>query len=266
MLSAFFRISSTIPSKFCNNYYVCILKFESMSTKASFLFLLIFALTHTMVSGQRIKGQIIAGMNLSQVDGDEIYGFDKVGMNMGVGAMVPLGKNFSFSLETLFSQKGSYQGNQYEDVVVDTATGQVIATYNGMYKLKMDYVEVPFLIQYTDKEIITAGVGFSYGRLVNIKEYEHDTLNVFTTLNSGVYDRNDYNVLVDLQMRIHRKIPRWKFNVRYAYSISKIRTRDFYTVPPPGQLYVTRDQYNNLFSIRLIYVFNEKPPLARQKK
>jgi hypothetical protein len=238
-----------------------------MSKNAIILFLfLTLMLTFTKVFGQRIKGEIITGMNFSQVDGDEIYGYHKVGLNMGLGAMVPLGKNFSFTIETLFNQKGSYQGKQYEDQVIDTATGNVIAEYNGMYKLKLDYLEVPFLVQYTDKNIITAGLGFSYGRLVNIKEYEHDTLNLNTTLNSGVYDKNDYNILVDLQMRIHKKIPRWKLNIRYAYSVSKIRTRDFYTVPPPGQLYITRDQYNNLFSIRLIYVFNEKPPLAGQKK
>jgi hypothetical protein len=238
-----------------------------MSNKTYIVALItLLMLPYSMALGQRIKGEVIAGMNLSQVDGDEVYGFHKVGMNMGLGAMVPLGKNFSFSIETLFNQKGSYQGKQYEDKLIDTATGQVLAIYNGAYKLKLDYLEVPFLIQYTDKDIITAGIGFSYGRLVNIKEYEHDTLNLNTTLNSGIYDKNDYNVLVDIQMRIHKKIPRWKFNVRYAYSVSKIRTRDYYTVPPPGQLYSTRDQYNNLFSIRLIYAFNEQPPLVGQKK
>jgi hypothetical protein len=236
--------------------------------KKAYIILLLFCITITTNNAfsQRIKGEIIAGMNFSQVDGDECYGFHKLGMNMGLGAVVPLGKNFSFSIETLYNQKGAYQGKQYEDQVIDTATGQVIAEYNGMYKLKLDYLEVPVLIQYTDKEIFTAGVGFSYGRLVNVKEWEHDTLNLKTTLNSGIYDRTDYNVLVDLQMRIHKKIPRWKLNVRYAYSISKIRTRDFYTVPPPGELYSTRDQYNNLLSLRLIYVFNERPPLANQKK
>jgi hypothetical protein len=234
--------------------------------KKSFILFILLVLMEVNVNAQRIKAEIIAGMNLSQVDGDEIYGFHKAGLNAGLGAMVPLGKNFSFSIETLYSQKGAYQGKKYEDQLIDTATGAVIAEYNGMYKLKLDYLEVPFLFQYTDKDIITAGLGFSFGRLVNVKEYEHDTLNQFTTLNSGVYDRSDYNVLVDIQARIHKKIPRWKFNVRYAYSISKIRTRDFYTVPPPGKLYSTRDQYNNLLSFRLIYVFNERPPLADQKK
>jgi hypothetical protein len=212
--------------------------------------------------GQRIKGALIAGMNISQVDGDEIYGFNKVGLNMGAAAILPIGKNLSFTVETLFSQKGSYQKKQYEQTITDSS-GNVTANLTGQYKLKLDYLEVPFLFHYTDKDIISAGVGFSYGRLVNVKEYEHDTLNQFTTLNSGVYDRNDYSVLVDLYFRIHKKIPRFKMNVRYSYSISKIRTRDFYLTN--GEYDTTRDQYNNVISLRLIYVFNEKAKLADPK-
>jgi hypothetical protein len=212
--------------------------------------------------GQRIRGALIAGMNLSQVDGDYAYGFNKVGWNTGAAAIVPFGKNFSFTLETLFSQKGSFQSKQYEQAITDSL-GNVTATLTGQYKLKLDYVEVPFLIHYTDKDIISAGVGFSYGRLVNVKEYEHDTLNTSTTLNTGPYDRNDYSVLVDLKFRIHKKIPRFKFNIRYSYSMRKIRTRDFYNTF--GEYTDTRDQYNNLLTFRLIYVFNERAPLVDPK-
>jgi len=227
-----------------------------------FLFF-ILVLMDLKVVGQRIKGQIIAGMNLSQVDGDEVYGFHKAGLNAGLGAILPLGKNFSFTIETLFNQKGSYQGEQYEDTVTNPSTGNK-ELWTGEYKLKLDYLEVPVLFHYTDKEIITAGIGFSYGRLVNVKEYEHGRQVETTTLNGGPYDRNDYDVLVDLNFRVHKKIPRFKMNIRYAYSMSKIRTRTF--LDKFGNETITRDQYNNLFSLRLIYVFNEQPPLADQRK
>jgi len=226
--------------------------------------ILLLVLVLISISGysQRIKGALIAGMNISQVDGDEIYGFNKVGLNVGAAAILPLGNNFSFTVETLFSQKGSYQSKQYEQEITDTS-GNIIAELNGSYNLKLDYLEVPFLFHYTDKDIISAGIGFSYGRLVNVKEYEHDTLNQFTTLNSGPYDRNDYSVLVDLYFRVHKKIPRFKLNIRYSYSMSKIRTRDFYNTL--GEYTGTRDQYNNVIAIRLIYVFNEKAKLADPK-
>lgn len=207
--------------------------------------------------GQRIKGAIIAGGNFSQVDGDFKYGYYKAGLNLGAAAIVPLGGNFSFILETIFNQKGSYQSPQYNEILKDTL-GNIIKRRSGQYKLKLDYLEVPMLLQYTDKDVISAGIGFSYGRLVNVKEYEHDSIVLSSTLNSGTYNRNDYNVLFDLQFRIHRKIPKLKFNVRYAYSISNIRVRDYYD-PYSNEYFDTRKYYNNLITFRLIYVFNEKP-------
>ena len=225
------------------------------------LFFILLMLTHKLVLAQRIKGMLVAGMNLSQVDGDEIYGFDKTGLNTGIGAIVPVGKHFSFTIETLFNQKGSYQKPEIYDTVNNPITGE-IEIWTKEYKLKLDYLEVPFLLHFTDK-IIGAGLGFTYGRLVNVKEYEHGLFIETTSLNNGPYNRNDYNVLFDLNFKIHKKINRFRINVRYAYSMSKIRTRGFYD---NEWKYYTRDQYNNLFSLRLIYVFNEKPPLAVQKK
>ena len=207
---------------------------------------------------QRIKGAIIAGANLSQVDGDHIYGFNKIGANIGAAAIFPFAKNLSFSIETIYNQKGSHQSKQWDDV---DSLGNPIT---GEYDLKLNYLEIPFLVQYTDRDIITAGIGFSYGRLVGIKEYEQGRLIESTTLNSGPYSRDDYCVVADLRFRIHKKIPRFKFNIRYSYSMAKIRTRDFYD--KYGEYIDTRKQYNNVISFRLIYVFNEKAKLADTKK
>ena len=208
---------------------------------------LLFAVLFQKSYAQRIKGAVFVGANISQVDGDEIFGFNKVGFNVGAAAIIPFAENFSFSIETIFNQKGSYQGKQYRDT---DSLGNILT---GEYKLKLDYLEVPFMIHYTDKDIITAGVGFSYGRLVNVKEWEHGRLIETTTLNTGPYDRTDFNILADIRFRIYK---RFKFNIRYAYSLAKIRTRDFYDIF--GDYVNTRKQYNNLITFRLIYVFNEK--------
>ncbi len=194
---------------------------------------------------QRIQGAVIAGGNLSQVDGDEIFGFNKIGFNGGLGAIVPFGKNFQFTIETLYSQKGSYQGKQYENT--DSA-GNVTT---GEYKVNLDYLEVPVLVMYNDKDIITGGVGFSYGRLVRVREYEHGRRIETTTLNGGPYERNDFSVLADIRFRIYKKL---KLNLRYSYSLAKIRTREFENLL--GDTW-NRKQYNNSIAFRLIYMFNE---------
>jgi hypothetical protein len=217
------------------------------------IFILFFSvLQHTR--SQNVKAAVMAGFNISQVDGDEIYGYHKPGFNAGLSAIVPIGRNFNFALETVFNQKGARQGDQYYDT--DSA-GKV---YTGAYNVRLNYLEVPFLLFYNDKDIVMAGGGISYGRLVGITEEEHGQKVTSTTLTSGTYNRDDLNLIADVRFRIYKK---FQFNVRYAYSIAQIRTREFEDFL--GNTW-ERKQYNNLISFRFIYMINEKPPLADTKE
>jgi len=195
------------------------------------------------VSAQIIKGEAIVGMNLSQVDGDEVYGFKKIGLNIGAGVMIPFDKKgkWDVSIEAIYSQKGANQNRQYTDSII-----------TGEYRVNLNYVEVPVLVMFTDKDFISAGAGFSWGRLVGAKEWEHGVLIETTTASSGTYSKNDFCILADFRIRIWQGL---KFNLRYAYSLVKIRTRDF--EDQAGNTW-TRNQFNNVISFRLIYVFNEK--------
>ncbi|MEZ5082305.1 MAG: outer membrane beta-barrel protein [Bacteroidales bacterium] len=143
-----------------------------------------FILISGTIYGQRIQGAVIAGMNLSQVDGDEVYGYKKVGLNTGLGALLPIKKRFLLTMEILYNQKGAYERDQY--IRFDQDTSGKIIEITGKYQLKLDYLEVPILFLYNDRDIITAGAGFSYGRLVSVKEYEHGQKVETTTLNGGL--------------------------------------------------------------------------------
>jgi len=88
-----------------------------------------------------------------------------------------------------------------------------------------------------------------------VNEYEHGKKIETTTLTTGPYNRNDFSILADVRFRVYKKL---KINVRYSYSLVSIRTRDFYDVN--GKYLTTRDQFNNIISLRLIYMFNEAPP------
>lgn len=192
-----------------------------------------------IADAQVIKGAVIAGFNLSQVDGDEVFGFKKFGANVGVSAIVPFSDHWEVSIETLFSQKGSHQKPQRED------------SLTGEYLLKLNYLDIPVMVHFNDKDIVTFGLGFSYGRLTNVEEYEHGQ-RIETTTIEGPYSRSDINGIADIRFRIWQRL---KFNIRYAYSLKKIRTREF---TPPYVDPWTRDQYNNFWSFRMIYVINEK--------
>lgn len=193
------------------------------------------------LTAQSIRGELIGGFNLAQVDGDEVVGYRKPGFNAGVGAALPLGGNWFLSIETLFNQKGAYRKypNEYND--------SLDLPY---YNLRLSYADIPLLIHYNDKNKVTFGAGFSFGRLVQMKEIEHGRTIDWNTTN-GPYDSGDWNILIDLRFRMWWKL---YFNFRYAYSIDKIRTRTFHA----GVETWTRNQFNNLLTFRVVMVFNEK--------
>ena len=214
-------------------------------TRFLLLLLLLSALSPSL-QAQRFLGAVMGGMNLSQVDGDEVYGFKRVGGHIGLAAILPIKQKWDITLETVFNQKGAYEGPQYTDSVYGTVI-------NGKYDLRLNYVEVPLVAHFTDRERYTVGAGFSYGRLVSSKEIEHDGA-IPPYSDTVAFGKNDYDVLVDLQVRVWKQL---KFNVRYSYSMASIRERVFidpYGINPPNK----RKQYNNMLTFRVVYIINEK--------
>ncbi len=193
------------------------------------------------VSAQRIMGALIAGVNATQVDGDEVFGYHKFGLNVGAAAIIPINGNWAITLENIYNQKGSHQKPRFND------------SLDGSYDLKLNYLDVPLLIQYTDKDIVTFGAGASWGGLVKVSEQRNGIPMTGTTLNSGIYKSSDINLLLDVKFRL---VERLRFNVRYAYSVVPIATRE--VIDSKTGYPNVRKQYNGMFTFRLYYVFNER--------
>lgn len=216
------------------------------------LFIAAAALTN-VAKAQIFLGEAFVGYNICQVDGDQIMGFYKKGINVGVGVITPIWTKNNFSLElsmeVLYNQKGAKQGKKYDDGVIDSVTGVPIT---GEYNLSLSYGEVPVMVYFTDKKLVSAGIGVSYARLMQVKEYEHGH-DTHVTATSGEFERNEFNILADVKLRIYK---RFKFGFRYSYSLTPIRTREYFNIN--HESLGTFKQYNNLFTFRLTYVFNEK--------
>lgn len=106
------------------------------------------------------EGGIVAGFVMSQVHGDYLGGFNKLGFTGGPELHINFTESWFASLEMMFIQKGSGS----------TPTNN----FNGnVFKLTMNYVEVPVLINYNDKNRLIFQGGFSYGRLFKVKEVEN---------------------------------------------------------------------------------------------
>ncbi len=200
---------------------------------------------------QRILGAVSVGMNLTQVDGDDFFGFNKIGLNVGPMVILPFGKNknWSVSMELLYSQKGSYHKGSSDSIISYT------------YKLVQDYAEIPVLVHFTDKKLISGGVGFCYGQLINYKETHNSFYDTLYQYQTGLAN-NEISVIADLQIRLWSKL--WA-NLRYQYSMRSNRTvivDNPYNYPRQPE---TRYQYNNVITVRLTWVFNQ-PKIEKRKK
>ena len=76
------------------------------------LLLALLLATPALLHSQIIKGELILGGNITQVDGDECYRFRKVGLHAGAGALIPLTSWMDVGLEVLFSQKAPTKATQ----------------------------------------------------------------------------------------------------------------------------------------------------------
>lgn len=81
-------------------------------------------------------GTAVVGMNLSQIDGDDLSGFTKLGWTGGVKIGYPILEKSDLSLELLFNQKGSNAG---------TGFGNDDSAY-----VTLNYLDFPISMDYKD--------------------------------------------------------------------------------------------------------------------
>lgn len=218
-----------------------------------------------LLHAQIVKGELILGGNICQVDGDECYHYRKPGVHVGAGALIPITNWLDVGLEVLFNQKGAYKRD---------SINPHLGLYSGRYKLNLNYAEIPVMIYVTDKNRYSLGVGVSYGRIVGLQEYINGqssairlgdgqihwredreglpdvsqatnikelTKMLYTAgypqdaaieelvpqviANSDSYRGNDFCICADARVRIWEGI---HAELRYQYSLVPIRTRLFY--------------------------------------
>ncbi len=204
---------------------------------------------------QIFQGYITAGLNLSKVEGDRVnnnmLAFNKPGINAGVGIILDLGHNFSTSMELDFNQKGALKRNGDPD------------SLKPAYLTRLNFIDIPLLIHYTDKGKFTFGTGFTYSRLVGVK-WVVNGRTLSKNINDGFFSENNVDWIADFKMSIVKGL---KFNFRYSYSLTSIwsGTEDQLLETVDGRKQDMR-QNNSMVSIRLIWVFNEKESIKNKEE
>jgi len=127
-------------------------------------------------SDARFQASVLVGFNASQIDGDDLAGFNKVGMNVGGQVNIILDRNdwvgrFQPSVGIGFTQLGSAPSNN---------DGQL----NRLQRFNLAYAQIPVMIHYTDQRWVFSA-GFAYGRLVNTKFIDSNGLDVTDTVSDN---------------------------------------------------------------------------------
>jgi hypothetical protein len=220
---------------------------------------LIFTLANSKASAQYDEGEdpmyvpekrvfhagVVGGINQSQVDGDYYAGYFKTGANVGGIVYAQLKKHLALSMEILYSQKGSKSNGPQPSPALGT---DIITKYG----ININYAEVPIMINYFDQRKSHAGIGFSVSRLVNSNEVlQIDSFNQVKTENLNMaypFKKTGFDFLAGVDLHLVQGL---FLNIRFQYSIIPIRSG---TDLPPIE-YARATQYNNMWVIRLMYLF-----------
>ena len=185
------------------------------------------------------SGALLAGANFATLDDDEDTPYDKLGANLGGAVFVRIKPHFDVSMEMLFSQKGE-KTNQL------TPTGIQGINFTYIYD-RLNYVEIPVMLNYIDRFNDHFGIGFSYGRLVSSTEILNT--DSYLTIQTAQYpfNKDDYEFLIGTEFHVWK---RFYLTFRFQYSMMKVQT-----VLPTN--YSPNEQNNNLFVLRLMYLLNK---------
>lgn len=175
--------------------------------KVTFLFLLLSFLSIGEGNAQRFKGSAIFGLNFSQIDGDQLAGFSKLGLTGGFKLAYPLKKNVDLNFEMLYSQRGSTSGFGF-------------GSGNDNYT-DLKYIELPvyvnimdWLIEDGDYYKAKAHAGLSYAYLFSV-----ESVNGLLSNDISNYKRHNVGYILGVDYAFNSK---FGVTVRYSRSFNSI--------------------------------------------
>lgn len=184
-----------------------------------------------------------AGLNLSQVDGDNQAGYSNPGAQAGVGVMVKFHKNLSVSTQILYTMKGAYRKRNLNE------------TPQYTFHISWDYVQVPLLFNVHDKKLIIASVGLGFGYMIRNKmtyrlENPPGSGNLMDTAIIGFQNieprKFDLTGIIGFQFLIKQV---FGIGFKFEYSFLKLR-------PAFGTNTKVLNMYNNTIALNFTYILN----------
>lgn len=169
-----------------------------------FFYLILSNIWISQLCSQGFNAAVLAGFNAAQIDGDDLAGYQKLGLHSGLKVSYFVKSKIDFSAEFLLSQRGSsdrFSLNPSEDQEF----------------IQLNYIELPLMITVHDWLIaesyykVRAEFGLSYANL-----FDSSSQNSFFDNDISSFKANDFSFLFGLGYRFTQKLG---INVRYTRSI-----------------------------------------------
>jgi hypothetical protein len=193
------------------------------------LFFLIFFIASINIFGQDFRAGIRFGMDGSQVNGDQLSGFNKAGVILGGFVNRKISEPITLQMEIVYIQKGSMKPTDAN---------------NSFYRMRLGYIQVPVLMYYKIGKKINLLAGPAFGTLISFSE--EDEYGEYP--DPIPFEKFEFSGSIGISYSLGDN---WKFDGRYSTSITTIR-------PFPGNSnlnYFDKGQYNLLIEFTLMYSF-----------
>lgn len=171
-----------------------------------------FLFLHADAQERRFHAGLIAGLNAAQIDGDQLAGFNRVGVTAGIRGSAVLSERFDLNVEMLFSQRGSrpdiFNALLEPDINIALQYAEV-PVYIGFYDWKKD-----------DYYKVKVHAGLSYGRLIKastVDAYLEDQVDLEDLSDS--FNDNDFSWIIGASIYLSRH---FGMTLRYTRFINKL--------------------------------------------
>ena len=151
-----------------------------------YIILFIFIINSTNIISQSFLGYYNIGINGSQVSGDNLSGFDKIGINFGIGANRIFNENIFYNIEIKYIEKGSNNPKLHQ---------------NNITEINLSYIEIPVSFGIKTNKY-SYDLGLSYGYLINSKEKDkYGEIN-----NSNPFNNYDLSIFSSFEYKVKKQI------------------------------------------------------------
>lgn len=200
--------------------------------KKNLTLLLVCGMLSLDMQAQNFGGGLIAGLSTSQVAGDNLAGFNKIGMMAGIFTNRKINEYIKLQLEIIYIEKGSANPDFH------------MISKAEIEQISLSYIEVPISIILQQKEKIGIEIGilpaFIFSSTVNNQYYSYSGKEI-----DDAYEKYDFGLLAGVNYNLNDKI---MLNTRISNSIIPIRPHD-----SGATTWINKGQYNTVLSFAIQY-------------